>query len=115
VIRAERLDDQLIEVAHRWPIFRWGCPLSRCATCGVLLEPAAGDEARSYVPDYVARTQTTFQRCPHCGRFFWRATHTEKILERLQSVADRAGQTIPSLAKPKAEGAKSDSADPAPP
>jgi uncharacterized protein with PIN domain len=43
------------------------------------------------VPPFVASTQSEFRRCPACGRLYWRATHAERMRERLnQLLQERA-------------------------
>ena len=44
------------------------------------------EEAAAEVPPYVARTQEHFRRCPRCGRIYWRATHAERMRERLRAM-----------------------------
>jgi uncharacterized protein with PIN domain len=55
----------------------------RCLRCNLPLAPVPAAEARERVPDFVARTQEEFRRCPGCGRIYWRATHVERMRERL--------------------------------
>lgn len=114
VVRSELVDDQLFEIARRWPIFALAVPFSRCAECGVPLADLSPEEARSRVPEHVGLTQTSFRSCPRCGRIFWKATHAQRIVERLGRVAERAGQSFP-LAGAEAKGARSEPTDPAPP
>ena len=59
--------------------------LSRCLRCNtplVELDPAG---ARGRVPPFVALTQERFRECPGCGRVYWRATHVERMRQRLQA------------------------------
>ena len=105
--------EQLVEIAGVWPIFSTARPFTRCADCNVELAAADPEWARARVPEFVARTQTSFRTCPTCNRIFWNATHATAILRTLQDAARRANQVLPPEA-PENEGAGSDSSDPAP-
>jgi len=61
--------------------------LSRCLICNVRTHRVKRDGVRALVPPYVLRTQKGFSRCPECERIYWRATHVDRILERLTSAA----------------------------
>ena len=57
---------------------------TRCLVCNEPLEPLDPDEARPHVPPHVARTQTTYRRCPVCRRIYWPATHVHRMRARLR-------------------------------
>ncbi len=80
LIRSDRVPEQLRQVLEELGLetdprrlFR------RCLRCNTPLQPVAAGEARPYVPPFVARTQESFRRCPACGRYYWRATHVERM------------------------------------
>jgi hypothetical protein len=56
----------------------------RCMACNAVLEVASRDEAIGHVPPYVHRTQTHFQRCPGCGRYYWYGTHMGRIQREIE-------------------------------
>jgi uncharacterized protein with PIN domain len=37
------------------------------------------------VPPFVRHTQDHFRECPHCHRIYWRATHADRMRQRLQA------------------------------
>jgi hypothetical protein len=59
---------------------------SRCPVCNVPLRDIPKQEAWNHVPSYVYATQSVFRLCPECGRFFWRGTHWQDMLDRLQAL-----------------------------
>lgn len=65
--------------------------LKRCLPCNRATAEIPREEARAKVPPYVFRTQDRFARCPECGRIYWRATHVEDILGRLEEVDPSGG------------------------
>jgi len=59
-------------------------PLSRCAVCNTALESVSPAEVSGRVPPYVLKTQTTFRRCPGCGRIYWPGTHLHKMRSQME-------------------------------
>jgi uncharacterized protein with PIN domain len=83
LIRADRLDEQLGEVAAARGL-TGRAPLSRCLECNGRLLPADPASVRAEVPPYTFATQRAFRRCQGCGRVFWPGTHAAGILGRLR-------------------------------
>lgn len=67
--------------------------LGRCLRCNESLETLDAELARARVPPWVARTQTEFRACPACGRIYWRGTHVERMVRRLEGMG--LGPTVP--------------------
>jgi uncharacterized protein with PIN domain len=82
LVRAERLDDQLREVATGCDL-SGGRPLRRCLECNAVLAPAPPATVQERVPPYTLATQREFWRCPVCHRVFWPGSHAAGILRRL--------------------------------
>jgi uncharacterized protein with PIN domain len=60
--------------------------LGRCLRCNVPTEPIPAEDARAFVPPWVARTQHEYRACPACGRIYWPGTHTQKMRKRLERI-----------------------------
>ena len=58
--------------------------LTVCSVCDARVEALTRDQVRGLVPPYVFATQTTFSRCPQCGRMYWAGTHKERMMARLR-------------------------------
>jgi len=77
---------QLVQVLHVS-----GAPVdtnllfTRCSVCNQPTEPTALAAVVDRVPPYVQKMHTAFRLCPTCGRVFWRGTHVQRMLERLQA------------------------------
>jgi uncharacterized protein with PIN domain len=85
LVDSERLDEQILQVLgecgetiDRDRLF------GRCLRCNEPLTELPLDTAVRRVPSYVARTQKRFRCCPACDRIYWRATHVERMLARLE-------------------------------
>jgi len=61
---------------------------SRCMVCNGVLDPLPREAAKSQVPPYVAKTQSSFHRCAECGRIYWQGTHWDGIRRRLEKILD---------------------------
>lgn len=95
LLDAERPAAQLRELHARFRIFRPGWRrrlLSRCTVCNSPLRPAREDEIEELVPDAVRGDATVLEagvnRCPGCGRAYWRGGHVRRMEEWLERVAD---------------------------
>jgi uncharacterized protein len=71
---------QVFRALHLAPPFGF---LTRCLDCNVPLVPISRAEIVAEVPQHVYRTQTSFNRCPRCGRIFWPGTHRDHMLAEL--------------------------------
>jgi uncharacterized protein with PIN domain len=91
LVHANATDDQLREVVAAFGLsIDRARMLRRCVACNGAVEPVPRDEARGLVPPYVYGTQETFARCAACGRFYWPATHRDRILRRLEELLGEA-------------------------
>lgn len=84
------LEDQFQEFFEHYPRLVGPIkPLTRCAECNGLLERIQKDSIKNKVWPYVYENQESFTHCPQCERIYWRATHVNKILNRLDRMLKR--------------------------
>lgn len=83
-VRSDDLDEQVRELADDLQLSVID-PLSRCSVCNTPIVPASTDEVREAVPEGVLSRHDAFWRCPTCGRVYWKGTHWDKMIERLNS------------------------------
>jgi len=81
LIEAQDLDAQMLEVVAALGRPADGAP--RCMLCNGELRRIPVEVARSFVPSYVAQTQSLFHRCAECGKIYWQGTHWEGIVREL--------------------------------
>ena len=60
---------------------------TRCMECNTLLEKRTVDEVKDRVPPYVYKTQKEFMECPECGRIYWKGTHWQAMVKKLQKLS----------------------------
>jgi uncharacterized protein with PIN domain len=84
-IRGDDFRDQLRQVVDAYALHH-APALVRCARCNTPTESIDRRAACSEVPVYVCATQSSFARCPSCGRIYWRATHVARIRRELERI-----------------------------
>ena len=92
LVRAEELDEQLIEVLGRLELHP-GATLenARCSECNAVLEDVTREKVAGVAPPHVLATASRFRRCVGCGRVYWPGSHGGRILERMEAVIQRLG------------------------
>lgn len=66
-------------------------PFTLCLECNEPLVEKAPEDVESRVPPYVFKTQTQYMECPVCHRVYWRGTHWEAMIKKLEALADYKG------------------------
>jgi hypothetical protein len=90
LVRADDLDDQLIEVFSRLGLQPdVTLERARCSECNGDLEEVSKEEVAEVVPPHVLATTPRFRRCSGCRRVYWPGSHGDKILERMEEVISR--------------------------
>jgi uncharacterized protein with PIN domain len=84
-IRSDILEEQIREVAIALPL-RLVDPLSRCSLCNEILVSASLEDVKDLVPEGVRSRHRIFWRCPSCGRVYWRGSHWDKMVARLDNL-----------------------------
>ena len=85
-IKSDHLEQQLIQVLYHFSIDPLAQAFQRCVRCNVALRPANFKTAGAAIPDHVHQTQETLAFCLGCNRYYWGATHKEKMLKRLVQI-----------------------------
>lgn len=65
-----------------------GCisPFTRCMECNGLLEEREKEEVKERIPPYVYKTQNKYTECPACRRIYWKGTHWQAMINRLNNL-----------------------------
>jgi len=61
-------------------------PFTICLECNQPLVERGKDEVAELVPPYVFKTQNQFMQCPNCGRIYWRGTHWQAMIKKLENI-----------------------------
>ena len=77
-------EEQLKRVIKRFRLQRRDNCLTRCLECNALLVAIEKKRVRGKVPSYVFRQHNKFARCPHCEKYYWTGTHTDRMIEKVK-------------------------------
>ena len=89
-IRANEPMRQVCQVVEKLGLTPFDlAPFSLCITCNRRIDVIAKSAVSGRVPDYVWETHTTFHNCRHCGRIFWRGSHTDRIHQQIRILFTR--------------------------
>ncbi|MBN1919549.1 MAG: Mut7-C RNAse domain-containing protein [Verrucomicrobia bacterium] len=57
---------------------------TRCLICNSPLEPASKADVAGEVPEFTYSIQDQYSRCRNCNKVYWKGTHTDRILKKLE-------------------------------
>ncbi len=86
VIESEEIMDQIVELFSklgRKPDF---APFTRCLECNELLTKEPPESVLGEVPSYIIKNFDEFHRCPACRRVFWRGSHFEAMVRKIEEI-----------------------------
>jgi uncharacterized protein with PIN domain len=61
-------------------------PFTVCLECNRPLEARSKEQIKELVPVYVFNIQTKYMACPTCNRIYWRGTHWQAMVNRLEQL-----------------------------
>ncbi|MFO1518987.1 MAG: Mut7-C RNAse domain-containing protein [bacterium] len=83
----DHLEDQMRQFFRHYPGLKTlDRLLTRCMECNEMLESVAKEKVKDQVWPFVYETQDQFSYCKRCDRVYWRATHVNKIVQRLEEL-----------------------------
>lgn len=84
-ISHDYLEDQIQEFYGNFPqVWEKRAPLSRCVECNTPLQSVKKETIKGKVWPYVYQNQKNFTQCPGCEKVYWKATHVQRIEDRLK-------------------------------
>jgi uncharacterized protein len=84
--RSQDPDQQTIEVLRRFELTSVVAPFTRCLCCNGLLEEAAKEEIIERLEPLTRIYYQQFRRCNNCDKIFWRGSHFDKLLSRIEKL-----------------------------
>jgi uncharacterized protein with PIN domain len=81
-VHSDVLEEQVREVATVLGLTLLD-PLSRCSVCNAVLAPIRLEDVKDLIPEGVRSRRQEFWQCPGCRKVYWRGTHWDKMVERL--------------------------------
>jgi len=84
LIDSDQPEPQVRQVIDTLHIDFQSRPFTVCLECNNPLEERSQEEVRERVPPYVFQTQRQYMECPVCHRIYWRGTHWQAMLRKLE-------------------------------
>ena len=88
LINSEEPKQQMQQLIGTLELKRQFKPLTLCLECNQPLVERSREEVKDRVPPYVYKTQSQYVECPACHRIYWRGTHWEAMLKKLNKFSD---------------------------
>jgi len=88
LIESEEPEHQIRQLMRALDLKVKSRPFTLCLECNQALENRSREEVAGRVPPYVYRTQTHYMECPACYRIYWRGTHWEAMVRKLDKLAN---------------------------
>jgi uncharacterized protein with PIN domain len=87
LIESEEPERQMQQVITRLDLDINLRPFTLCLECNHPLVERSREEVKDRVPPYVYETQSQYMECPACQRIYWRGTHWEAMIKKLEKLA----------------------------
>ncbi len=88
LIESEEPEQQLRQLMTVYDLKEQWQPFTLCLECNRPLASRSREEVAGRVPPYVYRTQTQYMECPECRRIYWRGTHWEAMVRKLEKLVN---------------------------
>lgn len=84
LIDSDEPEPQILQVIEALHLDFQSRTFTICLECNQPLEERRKEEVKERVPPYVFKTQTQYMECPVCHRIYWRGTHWQAMLRKLE-------------------------------
>jgi len=83
------LDDQIIQILKTSNLkINKKDILSRCSKCNDFLLKVNKDDVKELVPPMIFKNNDLFWKCDKCKTVYWKGSHYEKIISRINKIKD---------------------------
>ena len=84
LIDSEVPEQQMQQLMDTLNLKRRFKPFTLCLECNQPLIERKHEEVKDSVPPYVYKTQREYMECPACHRIYWKGTHWQAMLRKLE-------------------------------
>ena len=84
-IKSDDPDMQLEQIFREYGLSK-DKALTMCSVCGRALQQVVKEKAEGKVPEKVYDLQDEFWFCSKCKKFYWKGTHVNKIVDRIDKL-----------------------------
>ncbi len=89
-VRNLKPDLQVPEVLKRLELWQDIAPFRRCAICNGLIQVVAKEKILAKLEPLTRKYYDKFYRCEDCGQIYWKGSHYDKLLKKLDKFKDHA-------------------------
>jgi uncharacterized protein len=93
-VRETEVRRQVAEIVRRFDLGNSLRPFQRCLRCNTELSEASKEEVAGQLPARTGEFYDEFQRCPGCGRIYWKGSHYRRMQRFIESLAQEAGSAL---------------------
>ena len=89
--RSQQAIEQTLEVIRRFDLFPSIAPFTRCLQCNAPLREASKTAVLDQLEPLTRIYYEDFSRCTGCGQVYWRGSHFDKLLRRVEELRTALG------------------------
>jgi uncharacterized protein with PIN domain len=78
---------QVTEVIKRFDLYRLIQPFHRCLECNGLISSVDKKDVIDQLQPLTKKYYKEFYRCEDCGKVYWKGSHYEHMIQRLENLA----------------------------
>jgi uncharacterized protein len=67
----------------------------RCTQCNEITLPVDKENIKNHIFPYILKTQREINQCPSCGRYYWKGTHYQRLVQKLHKAIPDSALTGP--------------------
>jgi len=86
LVAQQQSDKQFREIIDKFNLDTKKHIFSRCLECNVRVDEVKREDVKNDIPDYVYNNSDIFLKCPECGKVFWKGSHYESVVKKLESI-----------------------------
>lgn len=81
-------EEQASEVLERFDLARQVRRFLRCPACNGLLQSVPKEEILDQLEPLTKKYYTEFYQCPDCQKIYWKGTHYDRIVDKLNAIIE---------------------------
>jgi hypothetical protein len=90
LVRSDEPAEQAAEVLRRFDLSGRVAPFRRCMACNGIIEPVPREEVVDELLPGTREAFSEFFRCRNCGRIYWKGSHYEEMLEKVERLLEKS-------------------------
>ena len=84
-------EEQACEVIRRFQLEHEIRRFARCTACNGRIDPVPKEAVRSRLEPLTKKYYAEFFQCRECGKIYWKGSHYDRIVKKLDAIAETCG------------------------